>query len=218
MMRGGASLGVRILAIAAAVAAPLVPPMHGAADARSVVYVVDASASVGRSGVASAEEIVQQAWDARGPVKIGLVEFASKPELRLPVGGAGPLPSIALRRDGGSDLAAAVRLARAALPASGQRRLVLLTDGRATRGDAMAEVIRAEQDGITVDTIPVGSSKIDHLALTRVVPREPRVAQGEPAQLTATFRGEPEAVVKVRWSRDGQEITCMATRTGARDQ
>jgi Ca-activated chloride channel family protein len=206
VMRSGASLWVRILAIGAAVAAPLAPPMHGASSARSVVYVVDSSASVGRSGLDSAEEIVQRAWDARGPVQIGLVAFAGQPELRLPVGGAGPLPPLALHRDGGSDLAAAVRLARAALPTAGQRRLVLLTDGRATRGDAMAEVIRAEQDGITVDTLPIGSTSIDRLALTRITPREPRVAQGQPAQIEAALRGAPEATFKVRWSRDGQEI------------
>jgi Ca-activated chloride channel homolog len=216
VMRSGASLWVRILAIAAAVAAPLVPPMHGVSSARSVVYVVDSSASVGRAGLDSAEEIVQRAWDARGPVQIGLVAFAGKPELRLPVGGAGPLPPLGLHREGGSDLAAAVRLARAALPAAGQRRLVLLTDGRATRGDAMAEVIRAEQDGITVDTLPLGSSTLDHLALTRVAPREARVAQGQPAQIEAVVRGVPEAIVKVRWSRDGQEIaTTKATLDSA---
>ena len=54
MMRGGASLWVRILAVTAAAAAPFVPPMHGASTARSVVYVVDDSASVGRAGLAEA--------------------------------------------------------------------------------------------------------------------------------------------------------------------
>jgi Ca-activated chloride channel homolog len=206
-MRGGASLWVRILAVTAAAAAPFVPPMHGAADARSVVYIVDDSASVGRKGIAEAESFVQQARDARGDVKVGVVAFADKPELLVPVGGAGPLPSIALNRRGGSDLSAALRLARAALPASGQRRIVLLSDGRATRGDAMSDVVRAEQDGIVVDTIPIGSSTIDRLALTRVSPREPRVAQGEPAQLAAALRGEPGASVKVRWTRDGHEIS-----------
>jgi len=214
-MRGGASLWVRALAVAAAASAPFVPPMHGAADAQSVIYVVDDSASVGRAGVAQAEEIVQQAWDARGAVKVGLVAFADKPELLVPVGGAGPLPSVPLRTSGGSDLAAAVRLARAALPTSGRRRIVLLTDGRATRGDAMNEVVRAEQEGTTVDTLPIGSSKSDRLTLTRFAPREPRVAQGEPAQLAAMFRGEPEASVKVRWTRDGQEIATTKLKLDA---
>ncbi len=211
-MRGGASIWVRILAVATAAAAPFVPPMHRASSARSVVYVVDDSASVGRSGVAEAEEILQRAWAARGDVEIGVVAFAQKPELLLPVGGVGPLPSIPLNHRGGSDLSAALRLARAALPPSGQRRIVLLSDGRATRGDAMSDVIRAEQAGITVDTIPIGSTTIDQLALTRVAPREPRIAQGEPAQLAATLRGAPSANVTVRWSRDGQEISTIRVK------
>ncbi len=33
------------------------------------------------------------------------------------------------------------------------------------------------------------------------------MAQGQPAQIAAALRGAPEATVKVRWSRDGQEIT-----------
>ena len=215
-MRGGASSWVRIVAIAAAASAPFAPPMHSAATTRSVVYVVDDSASVGRSGVAVAEAFVQQAWDARGDVKVGLVAFAAKPELLLPVGASGPLPSIGVNRSGGSDLSAALRLARAALPASGERRIVLLTDGRATRGDAMSDVIRAEQAGITVDTIPIGSTKLDHLAMTRFAPREPRVSEGEPAQLTAAFHGESASTVKVRWSRDGQEIATSETTLDSR--
>ncbi len=169
-MRGGASLWVRILAIAAAVAAPLVPPMHGESSARSVVYVVDSSASVGRAGLDSAEEIVQRAWDARGPVQIGLVAFAGKPELRLPVGSPGPLPPLALHRDGGSDLAAAVRLARAALPASGQRRLVLspTRPRHARRRHGRGHPRRAGRDHRR--RAPLGSTTLDHLALTRVAP------------------------------------------------
>src|SRR5205814_1095359 len=134
--RSSSSLWVRCLAIAAVLAAPLVPPMSRKGEGRSVVYVVDRSASIGYEGRAVADTFVRDAFEHRGSTRVGLVAFAAHPELLIPVGEDRPIPVIYEAKDSaGSDVAAAVRLAAAALPGVGQRRIVLLSDGRATRGD-----------------------------------------------------------------------------------
>ena len=48
-----------------------------------------------------------------------------------------------------TDLAAAIRLGTAAFPETGQKRLVLLTDGNENLGDAMAAVLAAKPLGVT---------------------------------------------------------------------
>ena len=56
-----------------------------------------------------------------------------------------------------TDLAAAIRLGTAAFPETGQKRLVLLTDGNENVGDAMGAVLAGHQQlGVTVDVVPMG--------------------------------------------------------------
>jgi uncharacterized membrane protein len=205
--RFSSSLWVRGLSIAAVLAAPLVPPMRDGGEGRAVVYVVDRSASVGEAGRSAEESFVREAFQKRGETQVGLVAFAAHPELIIPVGADRPVPYLSEARDGaGSDLGGAVRLAAAALPGVGQRRIVLLSDGQATRGDALAEVRAAEREGILVDTVPVGATTVSEPVVARVNVREGRVAEGEPATVTAHLRGPSGQSATLRWTRDGREI------------
>lgn len=206
--RGAVSLWTRIVALATVALAPFAPPLHPPGQGRAVIYVLDRSASVGEAGRAEASHFVQQAWDARpADARVGLVAFDGRALVLKPLGLGGPLPLVKLgASSAGTDLAAAIRLAASSLPSAGQRRLVLLTDGRATRGDALAEVTRAEQQGIVVDTVPIGATLLDHAAVATVTAREPRIAEGEPASLVAEVRGIPDTRPEIHWLRDGKEI------------
>src|SRR5512138_1695189 len=62
-----------------------------------------------------------------------------------------------------TDLAAAIRLGTAAFPETGQKRLVLLTDGNENVGDAMSAVLAAKPLGVTVDVLPLGVSRANDL-------------------------------------------------------
>jgi hypothetical protein len=55
-----------------------------------------------------------------------------------------------------SDLAAAIRLGTAAFPETGQKRLVLLTDGISEEGDSMSLSREAAQNKITISTVGLG--------------------------------------------------------------
>jgi uncharacterized membrane protein len=210
---------IRMCAVAAILAAPLLPPVHREGRGRAVVFAVDRSESVGAEGRQAAERFVRDAVAARGDARVGLVAFDGAAELVRPVDAvfsfddlaagedALALPHVGRPQAPGTDVAAAVRLAVAALPNGGERRIVLLTDGRATRGDALAEIRRAEAAGIVVDTVPIGGATADEMdRIARVTTREPRLAEGEPAALTAEIHGKPGDRVPIMWFRDGKSI------------
>ncbi len=58
-----------------------------------------------------------------------------------------------------SDLASAIRLGTAAFPETGQKRLVLVSDGNENVGDAMSAVSSARSLGVTVDVVPLGVNR-----------------------------------------------------------
>ncbi len=58
-----------------------------------------------------------------------------------------------------TDIAGAVRLGTAAFPETGQKRLVLLSDGNENMGDALNAVLSAKPLGVTIDVIPLGASR-----------------------------------------------------------
>ena len=60
-----------------------------------------------------------------------------------------------------TDIAGAVRLGTAAFPETGQKRIVLLSDGNENIGDAMSAVLAARPLGVTVDVVPLASSVHD---------------------------------------------------------
>ena len=58
-----------------------------------------------------------------------------------------------------TDIASAIRLGTAAFPETGQKRLVLLSDGNENVGDAFAAVLAARPLGVTMDVVPLGVAR-----------------------------------------------------------
>ncbi len=107
-----------------------------------------------------------------------------------------------------TDLAAALRLAAAAAPPEGRRRLVLVSDGRATDGDEAIEIERLRRAGIPVDVHTVRPDRARDVAIDALeVPASVRT--GEQVTVTAVVDADAsvlgeEATVVLR--RDGTEI------------
>jgi Ca-activated chloride channel family protein len=80
----------------------------------------------------------------------------------------------------GTDIAAALRLASALFPDGYARRIVLLTDGNETAGDAYAAAQVAAVEGIPIDVVPLPTGKAGNDALIEAL-EAPSVAKvGEP--------------------------------------
>ncbi len=67
-----------------------------------------------------------------------------------------------------SDLASAIRLATAAFPETGQKRIVLMSDGNENLGDAMSAVAGARTQGATVDVVPLGVARGNDVFVQKV--------------------------------------------------
>lgn len=196
------SLGMRVSAIGLLVLSPWLKPMTRPSTEQSIVYVVDNSQSIGDDdALRDANYFLLSAWGNKKSEKLGVVTFANRAEMIAPLGAA-KAPVIAPSPDGGSsDLAAAVRLAAAALPSEGHRSIVILSDLRPTRGDAEAEVRKAAEAGIRVDVVPLEGPKPTAPTVTAIKPRATHVAEHQPIAFDVDVSAN--GTFQVVWTRDG---------------
>src|SRR5206468_334816 len=67
-----------------------------------------------------------------------------------------------------TDIAGAIRLGTAAFPETGQKRLVLLSDGNENLGDAFAAAVSAKPLGVTVDVVPLGVDRGNDVSVQKL--------------------------------------------------
>ncbi len=146
----------------------------------SVVFVVDASASIRPE--ARDEALRYASRIARGkPEKdqAGLIFFGRSAAVELPPGPTLPIdensPAMNVQVDyDGTDIAKALSLAAAMLPREKNGRIVLISDGVATEGELAATLDDLKSKGIPVDVMPVvyeyeDEVWLEHLELPRAV-------------------------------------------------
>lgn len=96
-----------------------------------------------------------------------------------------------------TDLAAAIRLGTAAFPETGQKRLVLLSDGNENAGDALQAVAAARALGVSIDVLPMGVIRRGDVAVQKVsVPS--RLKTGQPFDLNVLVQSDSEQTATVR--------------------
>ena len=153
--RDAASTILRVLILLCIVLALSGVQLSQSADRLAVVFLVDVSDSLGPELQEAQLAWVEQAMEAMGPDDLaGIVAFGARPytervpgTLREP----GALQSQPSRSN--TDLAAAIRHGSALLPGDAARRLVILSDGRATLGDAPAAARQAAASGIEISHV-----------------------------------------------------------------
>jgi uncharacterized membrane protein len=67
-----------------------------------------------------------------------------------------------------TDIASAIRLGTAAFPETGQKRLVLLSDGNENVGDAIAALAAARPLGVSLDVVPLGVSRGNDVSVKKL--------------------------------------------------
>jgi uncharacterized membrane protein len=97
-----------------------------------------------------------------------------------------------------SDLASAVRLATAAFAETGQKRIVLMSDGNENLGDAMAAVTSAKSQGVSVDVVALGVSRGSDVFVQKVqVPTKLKKGQPFEAKIFVQADEAQEATVRL---------------------
>lgn len=170
----------------------------------AAVLIIDQSASMPPLRDLRAE-LTRAARDMRPDDRVGVVLFGVEPRLVR-----GPAPALSLPTGPestavattGSNIDAALRLAAATLPTEGSRRLVLVSDGLETSGDARRIAARAASTGISIDVLPPARPLPPPAASVTRVSAPPRVRTGEPFTVTVTVEGRPGTHVEVTLRRD----------------
>jgi uncharacterized membrane protein len=138
--------------------------------------------------------------------KAGVIVFGSEASIE-----SSPNPAVDLQKVQAvvgterTDLAAAVRLATAAFPETGQKRLVLMTDGNENMGDAMGAVLAGKQLGVTVDVMPMGISRANDVAVQKLqVPN--KLKKGQSFEVKIFIQSEKATPATVRLYRNEQYL------------
>jgi Mg-chelatase subunit ChlD len=137
-----------------------------------VVFVLDESLSVGPESRRAVDAYIDRALAARGDHRVAFLSFAAEPGLVRAERGGDVQPVDAQ----GTDIAAALDVAAAAIPPSYVPHIVLLSDGNATQGDALRSALRA---GAPISTVPLRPRDDPEVQVSAVrVPAQ--VREGEP--------------------------------------
>jgi Mg-chelatase subunit ChlD len=173
----------------------------------ATVFLVDASDSMGAGGKEAALEWVRQALaDQRRDTRAGVVLFGGDARVEASLASRVRLSNAAVQIDASrTDLAGALRLAGALLPADSRRRVVLVSDGRATDGDAALEARRLKDAGIDLDLHAIAAAEGPDAAVARI--DSPGSAhRGESFTLRALIASTKAGPARLTLQKDGVPV------------
>ena len=123
----------------------------------SVIYLLDVSDSIGEEAVNNALDYIVKTVQGRPEKdKAGLIVFGSNAAVELPPRNTFPMEAINSRinRDG-TNIAKALSLAEAMLPAEENGKIVIISDGTATQGNLKEVLNKLRARKVPVDVLPI---------------------------------------------------------------
>lgn len=199
------ALGVRMLVLTLLVLAMAGLQWLLPQEGMNVFFVLDRSDSIPSSQQEAAKDYVNFSSKLKKNVdKGGVIVFGSEASIETM-----PNPVVDLQKVQAvvgterTDLAAAIRLGTAAFPETGQKRLVLLTDGNENVGDAMSAVLAAHPLGVTVDVVPIGVTRANDVSVQKLqVP--PKLKKGQSFEVKIFVQADQATPATVRLFRNEQ--------------
>lgn len=156
------ALGARTTALLLVVSALAQPALSLADDQRTVLFLVDRSASMSAGALDAQAAYLDDALAEAGPTDLSAIAVFGgdvRVDAALAEGRVGADVIRAVVDDSATDLAGALRAAEALLPSSGSRRIVVLTDSVATTGDPRPVAQGLGEAGIAVDIVPLEAGR-----------------------------------------------------------
>lgn len=179
-------------------------------DRLTILIAVDRSRSIDlvpRAETRIKQELNVAELGMREDDRIAVVAFAAEAATEDPPRPKSQLSApqrVAIGRDG-TDLAAAIRRALAEVPPDTAARIVLLTDGVATRGDTMAAAAAAVATELPIDVVALEQRTVPDVRVVAL--RTPtRADEGEAIDLRLVTASPSPADVEIRIRRDGELI------------
>lgn len=179
-------------------------------DGLSIVVLRDLSESVSRLETdAVLEQISRRMGTLTVPDQVALISFGSEPALEqgfaLNLGSGKPVSL----NQGVTDISAAFRYASSFLTANGGtggKRIILLSDGNPTEGDAIREARNLAAAGISVDVWPIVYDRFNEVLVESVsAPQE--VEPGQTFEVDAVLESTVETTASVVLREDGELLS-----------
>lgn len=139
-------------------------------EGMNVFYLLDRSDSVPSSQQEQAREYVNKSFASKKEGdRAGILVFGTEASLESSVSPVVDVRKIhAIVGSERTDIAGAIRLATAAFPETGQKRIVLVSDGNENIGDAISAVNAAKPLDVTIDVVPVGARRGQDVSIQKV--------------------------------------------------
>src|ERR1700674_1742914 len=151
-----ASLGLRALIVLLLTGALAGFELQTTPSAQSLIVVADLSASLQNSRDTELATVQRIIASRQGDNRAGLVSFARDAQVEVNASTDPQFNSFQNQPNPHyTDVASALQLAGSILPGDTRRHVVLVSDGRANLGDAVAEARLLHAEGVRVDTIAV---------------------------------------------------------------
>jgi Ca-activated chloride channel family protein len=204
------ALGMALLSGVAALAAAFAVvgiELGSRLDRLAVIVAVDRSRSIDLVVGATSriqQEIRVAEQGMREGDRIGTLAFGRDAMLEDPLRERRqpPAPQRAEVARDGTDLGAAIRRGLSEVPPDSAARIVLLSDGVSTRGDALGEAALAAAAGVPIDVVPLDQRKLEDIRVV-AVSAGGRANEGEAIDLRIVTSSVRDADVEVRVYRDG---------------
>ena len=195
-------------------------------DKLAVMFLADISDSISDDGLTKATDYVNEALKSRdGNQQSGLIAFTDKAEVVQALLKNGDEPDAELElaevkkawletdEDAGdtTNIAQAIETAWGTFPANVNKRIVLITDGVETQGDAVHTALRGKDFGIQIDTVPLYPSDEPEVMVQRLdMPAQ--VKQGAPFNVEVLIHSNHEDVAEIRLFKNKFEVAKQEAR------
>ena len=195
-------------------------------DKLAVMFLADISDSISDDGLKKATDYVNEALELRdGNQQVGLIAFTDKVEVVRALLENTDEPDAGLElaeikqvwldadEDAGdtTNIAQAIETAWGIFPANASKRIVLITDGVETQGDAIHAGLRGKGFGIQIDTVPIYPNDDPEVMLERI-DAPAQVKQGAPFNVVVLIHSNHEDVAEIRLFKNKFEVAKQEVR------
>lgn len=205
--RDVASLLLRTLMLLCLIFALAGAQLVSAADRLAVVFLVDASDSVGQAGREAQLAYIREALAAMQPDdQAAIVAFGGNAVVERPMSSVREVSALrSTPNSGNTDLEEAIALGLALFPPDTARRMVILSDGVQTVGDGEAAAQRAAATGVEISYVPLERDAAPEVALTSFnAPSS--VNAGQQFELSLTVEAEASTPATLTVFAGGQVV------------
>ncbi|MCE2403224.1 VWA domain-containing protein [Candidatus Poribacteria bacterium] len=196
-------------------------------DKLAVMFLADISDSISADGLTKSTEYINEALESRsGNQQVGIIAFTDKAEILQAAHLENQRSSeekldlaetkqtwIDADEDAAdtTNIAQAIETAWSVFPANANKRIVLITDGIETQGDAIHTGLRGKDFGIQIDTVPIYPSDDPEVMVQRIE-APAQVKQGAPFNLEVLIHSNHDDIAQINLYKNKFEVAKKEVR------